>query len=153
VEPQAELPPPKASPLKLACLACLGLLLVGCLVCVASGWGLSSANRKSTPYKLGFAFVTQNAEVQAALGEPIEATFLTSGNVIETLDGEGFAILIAPIRGPKGRGVATIRATRTQGQWTVDEVSVSLGQGDQNRLIKLPLGASATPTPASPAGR
>ena len=84
--------------------------------------------KSSPPYQVGLERARSNPEVQEALGEPIDASFIVAGRVNLNND-NGDADLNFPITGPKGTGSVHVRGTKNNGVWSYEEISVALPNG------------------------
>jgi hypothetical protein len=73
--------------------------------------------KSSEPYKHAVAQAQSNAQVQAALGTPIEPGFFVAGSINLNNDA-GTAQMAIPVKGPKGSGNVTVNATKSAGTWT-----------------------------------
>jgi hypothetical protein len=84
-----------------------------------------SLMKSSDAYKLAFARAQRNPAVVNALGEPLKGGLFVSGNV--NVNGpSGRADLSIPIAGPKGSGTIYIKATKSMGQWSFDQLVVQV---------------------------
>lgn len=91
-------------------------------------FGLFTAIKSSEPYTESLARAKANAEVAAALGEPIETGTMVQGNInLNNNDGE--ADLNYAISGPEGSGRVDVTATKTNGVWTYQEMTVTVDGG------------------------
>ena len=79
--------------------------------------------KSSEVYQEGLHRAQQNAEVQAALGTPIEPGWWVMGNVNLNDDG-GHANIHYPIEGPKGKAEVHVIASRSRSQWVYDTITV-----------------------------
>ncbi len=114
-------------------LVVIGLPICMCGGCVAAGlWGVSSVISGSEPYQHALASAKANPEVIDELGEPIEASLLSTGRINITNDG-GECDLSIPLSGPKGNGTLKVRGTRSSGRWEYQELKVQT----DNRTIDL----------------
>lgn len=113
--------------------------------------------KSSEPYKQSLAQVQQSADVQAALGTPIEAGWLVGGN-IDLESANGSANLVYNVSGPKGGATVQAVANKSAGTWTFESISVI--DHANNRTINIvgdgggsdaPIepGASETPEPTA----
>lgn len=104
---------------------CLTLILVvgGCIAgLVGLVFGLL---KSSDAYKDALAAAQASTVVQKALGTPIEAGFLVSGN-INVSGPSGNADLAIPISGPKGKATIYVVATKSAGKWTFEKLEVAI---------------------------
>jgi cytochrome oxidase complex assembly protein 1 len=97
----------------LGCLTPI-VCVVGCVVLsVMAVFGLL---RSSEAYTRSLAAVTENAQVQAALGEPIQPGTFVTGNVNVSNNG-GHADIHYSVSGPKGDGSVHVVADKQNGAW------------------------------------
>ena len=85
-----------------------------------------SALKSSEPYRIGLERAQSNEQVKDALGEPIDASFVVQGSINLNND-DGQVDITFPVSGPKGTGQVHVRGTKTNGVWSYDEITVSLG--------------------------
>jgi hypothetical protein len=117
----------------------------GCLVAILLVVGLIAAIgglafvglKQADAYKLALERAQNNPQVQAALGEPIEAGLLVSGSV--NISGPtGSADISIPISGPKGKGTIYVVATKSAGQWEFSTLEVEIhATGERVDLLGL----------------
>jgi hypothetical protein len=106
-------------------LGCFGLLVMGCLF-IAGVFTISSlAMRSSDAYELALAAAQRDPSVTAALGTPVRAGWLTTGQVNVT-GSRGEANLEIPISGPRGSGTLAVRATKSAGKWTIGSLNLRI---------------------------
>lgn len=86
---------------------------------------------KSTDvYKGALARAEEYPSVIEALGSPVKAGFLVSGNTnINGASGE--ANLSVPISGPKGKGKIYVAATKSLGKWNYSGLVVEIDKNHQ----------------------
>ncbi|WP_170288202.1 cytochrome c oxidase assembly factor Coa1 family protein [Marilutibacter maris] len=105
----------------------IGLSLLGLMA--AAIFGLlslvSGMMRSSEPYRHALAEARASAEVVAALGEPIEAGFMPSGNININNDA-GEADLSIGVEGPDGEATVYVEATRKRKRWSYQTLVVAL---------------------------
>jgi len=82
--------------------------------------------RSSDPYQQSVQLAQRNPRVIAALGAPVEPSWLVRGEV-QTANDSGRADLRVKLHGPKGNGTLYVKATRAKGVWIYDEQSVRAG--------------------------
>ncbi len=123
----------------LACsitLGCLILLLLGVGAIGTCVWGVMGLIKSSGPYQDALVAAAASPEVTAALGTPIEAGWLVTGN-INVSGTSGRAQLAIPISGPKGKGTIYVQATKSAGTWTFDLLQVEIiGRPERIDLLK-----------------
>ena len=96
-----------------------GCLLVIILFVTFAGamiMGLTSMFEDSVPYKFALTNAQSNELVITALGEPIEAKGVIKGNIDYT-DNESHSNLEIPIKGPKGRAILRVVASKYNDEW------------------------------------
>jgi hypothetical protein len=98
---------------------CVGLILIGLLVGGGIFYGAMKLLKNNDPYRDSIAAVQSNQDAVDALGEPIEAGFLISGN-ISLNNGEGTVDFSIPVSGPNGKGSIHTVGTKPSGSptWT-----------------------------------
>jgi hypothetical protein len=117
------------------CLA--GLLLVAGFVAATLFFAFGMM-KSSDAYRLAFAKARANPAVVRSLGEPIKGGLFVSGN-IHVNGPSGAADLSIPISGPKGEGTVYVKATKSMGEWTFDELAVKLdATGERIDLLAEP---------------
>jgi len=82
-----------------------------------------SAIRGSDAYQMSMALVLSDDRVAAAIGQPIETGWFTTGS-IHISGPSGRADLAIPITGPKCSGTVYSRATKTAGTWKLTLLAV-----------------------------
>ena len=81
---------------------------------------------KSTDvYKSALARVVAHPSIIEALGSPIKAGFLVSGNT-DVNGASGQANLSIPISGPKGKGTVYVAAVKSLGEWNYSGLVVEI---------------------------
>ena len=108
--------------LPVGCLS--GIVLVaGCIAAVM--FFVFGMMKSSDAYKQAFAKAKANPAVVSSLGEPIKGGLFVSGNI--NVNGpSGTANLSIPISGPKGDGTVYLKATKSMGEWTFEELAVKI---------------------------
>ena len=127
--PAATPPPQKSS-------GCLKWSLVGCGVlialvaafCAVLAFVVFGAIKRSEVYKGALHRAQGDPRVIAALGEPVEAGFIVSGNIHVNANG-GDAEINFPISGPKGKAKVHAVATLENGQWKYETLTVTPENG------------------------
>ena len=118
---------------------------VGCflpvVVCGGFVFGILAlvfgALKSSDAYTVALDRAKQNPQVQAALGEPIEAGYFVTGNISVNND-RGHADLSIPISGPKGTGTIHAVADKIGGEWKYKTLDVTPEGGERIDLLKDP---------------
>ena len=81
-------------------------------------YGVTALMKGTDAYKISMKQVKASPEVVAALGQPISAGWVVTGNT--RLSGSsGTADLSIPISGPKGEGRVLSQATKVGGTWII----------------------------------
>jgi len=88
---------------------------------------------KSGAYALTLEKIRENPEVQAALGEPIEETWMTMGGINMTSDQGSHATLMLRVQGPKAAAMVESESRQAPGE----------KEWELNRLVVTPDGGSA----------
>jgi hypothetical protein len=94
--------------------------------------------KSSEPYREALARAKGNAEVRAALGEPIQEGFFVNGSIsTQSVNGveSGEANFSIPISGPKGSAAIQVIASKSAGTWTYSSMRVDIES--QRRTIDL----------------
>ncbi|WP_395741863.1 cytochrome c oxidase assembly factor 1 family protein [Prosthecobacter sp.] len=135
------MPPRKSSAGKwvlIGCGGCLGLAILGVVMCVTLFFGASKLIRKTDVYENALKHAQNSAEVQAALGTPIETGWSFSGSVNYT-NGSGEASFTVPLTGPKGEGTLNVKADKTSGgPWRYSTLEVEFPDGHKTDLRDKP---------------
>ncbi|MFH5806151.1 cytochrome c oxidase assembly factor 1 family protein [Alienimonas sp. DA493] len=124
-------------------VGCLTPLVLcgGCVFAVIGG--VFGALKASDPYQKSLAAVRADAEVQEALGAPIEPGWLVQGNLNVT-NGASSADLNYPVSGPNGSGtVYVVGEAEGDGLWVYREMRIRIDGGPEIDL--LPPGAADAP--------
>ncbi len=96
-----------------AVFLCIGLVVAATTGIFALAFG---SIKSSDVYQQAMSEVTTNPQALNALGQPIEAGWLVSGDV--SINGaSGDASLSIPVSGPKGKGTLYAEATKSAGTW------------------------------------
>lgn len=110
-----------------------GLLFFGvCLTFPLMGLALF---KESEAYRQSIAALRADQRAVAVLGEPIEPGWLVFGNLsTKSKGGAGSAKLTIPVSGPKAGGWLFSKATRSEGVWTIDVLTLTV-TGTKRRII------------------
>lgn len=114
----------------LGVVGCLGVVLVIGLCAGGMFFMITGVFRGSDVYQEALATAQNDAEVQAALGTPIEAGWFTMGSM-ETQGLSGTADLQIPIHGPNAGGTLYVGARRENGVWQYYTLSVAVDGRDE----------------------
>lgn len=121
------------------CLGMVLLLVGGCATIIFGVFGLM---KSSDAYKGAMVEIRNSPAAQQALGSPIEAGLMVSGNI--NINGSGGqADLTIPVSGPEGSGTLYVKATRSEGTWRYDSLTLKTKAGDTINV--LPPGAEGPP--------
>ncbi|HRC86678.1 MAG TPA: cytochrome c oxidase assembly factor Coa1 family protein [Thermoanaerobaculia bacterium] len=135
------------------CGCAVGCLAIPLLIFTLVGGGAFWAFAQTDVKAQALEQVRHNAEAVAALGEPIDSGWLFSGNV-NLQNGKGRADIRFPVHGPKGEGTVSARATKDQGKWTFERLTLEVaGRGEEIVIVGGPSGEPPRPEaePAEPA--
>ena len=81
--------------------------------------------QSSDAYQEALVKARSSQAVVEALGTPIEDGYYVRGSI--RVDGsDGSANLSFPIHGPKGKGHVTLKAVKSMGDWTFEQLSVKI---------------------------
>jgi hypothetical protein len=94
---------------------------------------LSGMMRSSEPYRHALHAAQTSPAVIAALGEPIEAGFMPSGNISVNND-DGEADLSFGLHGPRGEATVYVEATRKRKRWSYQTLVVALADREVDLL-------------------
>ena len=117
---------------------------VGCLAPVLICGGLITVlmitifgmMKSAEPYTASLAAAQAHPQVQAALGTPIEAGAMVTGE-INLENSSGHADLSYSISGPQGEGTVYVAGDKSAGQWTYDTMTVQI-EATGERIDLLP---------------
>jgi hypothetical protein len=98
--------------------------------------------KSSEPYTESLAIVQADPHVRDALGSPIEAGFLVSGN-INWNGSAGHADLAYSVSGPSGDADVYVVADRATGQWSITRLIVDVDSTGE-RIALRPLESPAS---------
>lgn len=90
--------------------------------------GLLSLLKSCDAYKEAWDRANRSSVVAGALGLPLKEPFFIQGRV-NVVNDSGVAELAVPLKGPKGEGTMYLLASKKQGQWGFEKLSVSLPGG------------------------
>jgi hypothetical protein len=112
-------------------LLLLVVLFVGAILAVVFG-----ALRSSDPYRFAIQTATHDPRVIARLGSPISTGWLMNGSIKEHND-SGEADLSIPVHGSIHKGAIHVVATKSQGEWTYQQLKLRVEDGsDQLDLLR-----------------
>jgi cytochrome oxidase complex assembly protein 1 len=111
--------------LKIACFGCIALAILTVTCCGGSTWMAMSMVKNSPPYQDGVAMAASNPDVKKALGEPVVGDWWVGGSV-QDQGATGFAQVVAPVSGPKGKGLLEVNANKAGGKWTINSAAITI---------------------------
>lgn len=104
-------------------IGCLGpVLLCGGFITVIA-LSVFGMIKSIGPYDDSLVTVQQDVNAIENMGEPIEAGFVVQGNV-HISNGEGSADFSYPVSGPKGGGWVSVVATKKNGEWETESLTL-----------------------------
>jgi hypothetical protein len=89
----------------------------------------------SDVYKEALMIAETDPEVELALGHPIKAGWVMSGN-IELKNDSGEAQMRIPISGPEGSGTIVLEAHKADGKWTFEKLIFERDDGSEVDLLR-----------------
>ena len=111
-------------------IGCLGALLLFAAFVGSISLIVFGAMKSTDVYKSALAQAEHHPSVIEALGSPVKAGLLVSGNTnINGASGE--ANLSIPISGPKGKGKIYVAATKSLGEWNYSGLVVEIEKNHQ----------------------
>ncbi|MCC7341800.1 MAG: hypothetical protein IT170_12005 [Bryobacterales bacterium] len=129
-----------------ALVALLLLMVVGFVAAIAL-WVMSLV-KSSGAYAEAVDLARGNAEVRAALGEPIEEGWFVTGSV-NSSGASADASLSIPLHGPKGAGTLYVEGQKRAGVWRYSILEFEVSGTEQRipLLASVPPGESRFPQP------
>ena len=88
----------------------------------------------SEPYATSLETVRTHPAAVAALGEPVQAGWVVTGN-LNYNGGNGSADLSYPVTGPAGSGWVRVTATKADGAWATTSLTLTPDGGDGMDLL------------------
>jgi len=125
-------PPKKSRPWLWLGLGCGGLIVAVIAFVAILLTTVFGSMRNSTPYKESVARAQHDPRVIEALGTPVSPGYIFGGQV-NTHNNDGDAGFGIPLHGPKGGATMVVKATKTNGKWTYQIMTVQV----QGRTIDL----------------
>jgi hypothetical protein len=108
-------------------------LFVGAIVAAVFG-----AMKSSDPYRFAMQTASHDRRVTAKLGSPVHAAWLISGNISVNND-SGRADLSIPVQGPIHKGSIHVVATKSEGEWTYQQLTLKAEDSSERvDLLKPP---------------
>lgn len=115
----------------LGCGGCLGLVIVGGIAMAAIFYFAMGALKKSDVFGDALKRAQSSAEVQQALGTPVDTGWLLQGSLNYHND-DGNADLTIPLKGPKGEGTLKVKADKKDGTpWDYSVMEAQLPDGSK----------------------
>jgi hypothetical protein len=111
------------------------VLLIGAIGIGAIAMIVFGAIKSSDVYRGALADAEKDPRVIAALGAPIHAGFLVTGNV-SVKNQRGTADIQFPLIGSKARGLVHAVATRDADKWQYTELTVTVPNGPSIDLLR-----------------
>jgi hypothetical protein len=110
----------------------LGVSVLGLLIVLLVGailYGVEASLHSSDVYAVAINQAQNSPCVVRALGSPVVPKWFVSGNISVEND-DGSADMEIPLHGPKGSGSVHVVATKSEGKWKIDALTVldSVGQ-------------------------
>ncbi len=104
------------------CLAILGLGLAFVAAMVYFVFGMM---KSADVYQEALRRAQSSAAVVQVLGNPVKDGLYVAGN-IQVNGPSGSADLSFPVSGPNGKGTVYLKATKSMGEWTLEELVVQI---------------------------
>lgn len=130
--------------------AIAGFVSAACIIALVAYGGEKAIGflKNTEVYQMAMSEIKSNPAVTAALGEPIDAGFLVTGNVnLELTDGSGHAQLHIPLSGSEAPGEAMVQAIRTDGKWVIELLIVKVEEYSEPIVV---INTRNIPIPGSP---
>ena len=140
--PPSQPPAPQKSSKKwwfLGCGGCLGVIVLGLLVIGFFVTSIIGVIKKTDAYAGALQRAQNSAELQAAIGTPMEPSYWVLGS-IKTENGAESTEFAIPVTGPKGAAAVTVKASRPAGAtaWEYSVLEALVASGDRkNETINL----------------
>ena len=111
-------------------VGCVSVLMLFATFAASVALIVFGAMKSMDVYKSALARAEEHPSVIEALGSPVKAGFLVSGNT-NVNGASGEANLSIPISGPKGKGKIYVAATKSLGQWHYSGLVVEIEKNHQ----------------------
>jgi hypothetical protein len=109
----------------------VGLLLAGLILGGIGYFAAYEAVKSSVPIAMALEIAGNDPRVQERLGTPMQVGRLLSGT-INVEDAAGTAEMVFPVSGPNGEGTLFLSATKSAGQWSIDNLDLEMkGSGER----------------------
>lgn len=120
----------------LVAAGCLGAVLLVAAAVGGFGYLLFGSMRRSGAYQDALRALRGHPAAREVLGEPMEAGWLTTGNINVT-PAAGEAKLAIPVSGPRGRGTLYVEAVKRAGKWQMNLLELAPSAGARINLLGL----------------
>lgn len=121
--------------------AFLGVLMLVVLFIGAIATAVFAGMRASDPYRFALHAATSDARVLSRLGSPVKPGWLITGS-INVRNDSGDADLSIPLQGTVHRGAIHVVASKSEGQWTYQKLTLKVEDGLQSLDLLEPAGAT-----------
>lgn len=119
-------------------MGCLTLLGFGLALMAGTAYFIFGMMKSAEVYQEALRRMQANPAVVQALGEPVKDGLYVTGN-IQVNGPAGSADLSFPVSGPKGKGMAYLKGTKSMGAWTLEELVVEVNAtGERIDLLAAP---------------
>jgi hypothetical protein len=125
---------------------CLSVLVGGALVVLLIVMLVFSAIKSTDVYKASLQQVQNSPAAQQQLGTPIVDSYYVGGNV-NIQNNSGAADLQFPVSGPKGSGTVKVKATLTNGRWSITSLVLEVN-GQPAPVLIIGPGVLESPDPS-----
>lgn len=127
-------------------VGCLGMIVLLAMFVCTVFLIVETSFKKSDAYTQALARAAADPRVIEKMGQPLEAGWLTTGN-ISVSGPSGNASLSIPVSGPASKGTLYVVAKKSAGRWQFETLEVEVA-GDPNRidLLETELTEPAAPT-------
>lgn len=113
---------------------CLSIIIIGVIAIAGIVYKVSDTITGSEPYVHAFSKATENEQVIAFLGEPIETNGM--GNTSYSYkNGSKTASLKIPIKGPNDEGIIIVEAEKINNEWAYNTLYIKID--GENEIIYL----------------
>ena len=117
-------------------LGCFGMFVLSAGCCCGLVGFVFYSLHDSWAYAEGVKLARQNPEVVTELGEPIEAGWLATGSVTNTLGDFGDAHVAVSLSGPKQKGTLYVVAQKQDWRWQFKSAIVETTRGKKIDLLR-----------------
>lgn len=114
---------------------CLGILGLGLAFVAAVVYVIFGMMKSADVYQEALRLAQSSQAVAQSLGEPVKDGFYVAGN-IHVNGPSGSADLSFPISGSKRKGTVYLKATKSMGRWSMEELVVQIeSSGERINLL------------------